>query len=329
MDDTVLVNTITGILPGPDGLLYVTQRQEATVTVLTLEGRLVRRFGARGDGPGEFQSVSGLGFRHDSLWVMDNQLGRLSWFGLNGEFLVSEVQQSRDLRPTAAGGWIGMRALWVEATETTIQFKAPGQSEPTVLHRLPWTRGGFRIDMGRGTARVGAHPLSDAPRAAFHPNGQGLTVIESPPSGGEVRITRYSAEGQRSLEASATLDAPPVTAEQWDAFLARFFNPPLPAAITRSQLDAVLARPERWPPVSAVLQSVDDWLWIRGPAADTATSRWTMLDPEARPMGTISLPATLRILHVAGDTIWAVRPDVDDLDIVTQYIRHRHTPPQS
>src|SRR5688572_15624915 len=56
---------------GPDGRIYAPDSRNYTVTVLSAKGKVVARIGRQGRGPGEFLSVESLGFRGDTLWVVD------------------------------------------------------------------------------------------------------------------------------------------------------------------------------------------------------------------------------------------------------------------
>jgi hypothetical protein len=323
MDDTVLVNSITSLQPGADELLYVTMRGDGRVTVLTPDGALVRRTGGQGEGPGEFVGINGLGWRNDSLWVMDAQLGRLSWFDARGAFLGSERQPVRHLRPTSSGGLIGLEVRWVEATSLRLESQARGQPNPATVKRVAWQRGGFRIPLGGGTTRVGSHPLSDRPLAANHPQGEGLVLAELPESEGPVTLSWFSATGAVKRQHRVQLDAPVLTETAWREFLNGYFNPPLAPDMTDDKLDGVLARPARWPPISRLLLSADNRVWIRGPAIPGADVTWTIFDSLATRLGSITLPANLRLMSPSGDTVWSIQPNADDLDIVTRHLlRH-------
>lgn len=81
LDDPVLAfSRISDLAVDPARRLYVLQPQEGTLTVLTPEGDLEMQLGGRGQGPGEFLAPAALGWRGDTLWVMDAAQRRLSWF---------------------------------------------------------------------------------------------------------------------------------------------------------------------------------------------------------------------------------------------------------
>ena len=68
--------------------LYVVDTVAMRVVVMTLEGRVVGRFGQRGDGPGEFNYPTYIAVAPDgSLWVTDSLNFRVQHFDAEGKFL--------------------------------------------------------------------------------------------------------------------------------------------------------------------------------------------------------------------------------------------------
>ncbi|GIW50958.1 MAG: hypothetical protein KatS3mg081_0313 [Gemmatimonadales bacterium] len=64
----------------PGGMILVAQPREGLVRVFGSTGSLIGSVGRRGSGPGEFQRVSGLTVRGDTLMVSDGSLSRVSVF---------------------------------------------------------------------------------------------------------------------------------------------------------------------------------------------------------------------------------------------------------
>lgn len=64
-DEDVLLGMVTGGVLGPDGNVYLVDRQMAQVLVVAPDGSLVRTLGRQGDGPGEFNNPHGLFFLPD------------------------------------------------------------------------------------------------------------------------------------------------------------------------------------------------------------------------------------------------------------------------
>lgn len=322
LDDTVLVNTIGSLVSGPEGLLYIVMRRQASITVLHPNGQLARIIGRRGDGPGEFQSPGIIGWRNDSMWVMDPQLQRLSWFDPNGIFLTSEQRPNRDLMPTLSGGYIGMVGLGVDARDTELQYQSAADRPITPIARLEWTLGGFMIPIGPTGGIVGAHPMKDSPQLARHPGTGELAVVEMPGGSGEVRVSWYSPTGTLSHQRTVALAAPPLSASEWEAFVTEQFSDPGPTILIPDVMSRI-AKPDRWPPVTRVLMDNERRVWIRGAANDSSAVTWTIVASGNEPPAAASLPPKLRLLSIHSDTVWAMEPGPDDLDIVTLFLLRR------
>jgi hypothetical protein len=81
---------------GPTGRIYVADDLNWSVSVFDRSGRLVRRLGRRGRGPGEFERPWHLAVdRSDSLFVWDGALGRISVFGPDFRFARSFAAPGR------------------------------------------------------------------------------------------------------------------------------------------------------------------------------------------------------------------------------------------
>lgn len=69
------------------GNVYVAERSVPEVRVYDAEGTLLRRFGQRGAGPGEFENVNGFGVQGDTVWIFDFRHRRLTLFDRTGTLL--------------------------------------------------------------------------------------------------------------------------------------------------------------------------------------------------------------------------------------------------
>lgn len=84
--DSVEVGRPDFVRSGPNGLVYVaSQYMSGLVMVLDSNARFVRTMGRRGPGPGEFQAVSMMYPKADSLVIGDRR-GSVSLFGPDGSY---------------------------------------------------------------------------------------------------------------------------------------------------------------------------------------------------------------------------------------------------
>ncbi len=80
------------IAVSPDERIFVSQGQDYSIRVFDADGADLGRIGRQGEGPGEFSRLNSLGFVHDTLWVRDNQLERLSFFSPNFDLVRTELR---------------------------------------------------------------------------------------------------------------------------------------------------------------------------------------------------------------------------------------------
>lgn len=78
----------SGIAVDLDGLLYVADWETHGITVYARDGRVVRQWGRKGTGPGEFRLPGGLAFDlGGTLYVADSGNARIQAFNLDGVYL--------------------------------------------------------------------------------------------------------------------------------------------------------------------------------------------------------------------------------------------------
>jgi hypothetical protein len=70
-----------------DGMVFVHESTDQQIRLYDAEGRFVRSYGRRGDGPGEFRVILGFGLLGDTLWVSDGGARRLTLFSRSGDLL--------------------------------------------------------------------------------------------------------------------------------------------------------------------------------------------------------------------------------------------------
>ena len=83
-----MLGEIADIALGPDGSIFVLDRQVPVVRHYDARGQFIRNIGRRGDGPGEFRLVSGIAMTHDGrLLLWDTGNWRINVYSATGEVL--------------------------------------------------------------------------------------------------------------------------------------------------------------------------------------------------------------------------------------------------
>jgi len=75
---------INGVDVDHDGNVYVLEGSAPEIRVYSPEGKLLRRIGRRGEGPGEFRGAPRFGIVGDKLWAIETSGRRISLFQLDG-----------------------------------------------------------------------------------------------------------------------------------------------------------------------------------------------------------------------------------------------------
>jgi hypothetical protein len=75
-----------GVDVDADGNVYVAEASTMEIRVYSPDGGILRRFGRRGDGPGEFQGIR-FGVKGDTVWVFDMMAQRITLFDRQGKLL--------------------------------------------------------------------------------------------------------------------------------------------------------------------------------------------------------------------------------------------------
>lgn len=133
-DERYTFQDVTSVLPLSSGDLLVADGGSGEVTRYTADGTFVRRWGGRGEGPGEFRALSRVyPWAGDSVAALDQQIGRLSVFDADGEFArqVDARDVSRDSL-FAMDVWL-YRRFWVDGAAEA----AARQRVRSTLDRLP------------------------------------------------------------------------------------------------------------------------------------------------------------------------------------------------
>lgn len=114
-DDELVFGALESVIRLPNGMVAVSDGGATRVSLFDGDGRFVRTWGSRGDGPGEFRSLSRIyPLGRDSLMAAERHSGRLAVFALDGEF--GSLQDGRELTGDsvfALDSWLAGR-FWVD-----------------------------------------------------------------------------------------------------------------------------------------------------------------------------------------------------------------------
>lgn len=216
--------SLTGILADRDGRIYVADAQSYDIRVFEPGGRLLRRLGRQGGGPGEFGMLQSIGWIGDTLAALDARNGRLGllrtdgeWVGqrpymaLTGTIRIHQTAPDELYMPMIHYGDDGGGLVYIRQTTAGSADTIPVPPRPANLRPS-----GVRCEAAGG---VGFYSVDFAPKFIFVPapgalGAQAWTA--------DYRIAFTTPEGDTVRLVERDLPPLPVTNEEWRAEEARF-----------------------------------------------------------------------------------------------------------
>ena len=319
--------------------LFVEQPDEERFRIFSLAGEFLGFLGGRGEGPGEFREVNGIGVRDELVWVSDRLMGRVQYFDPGGRY-----DSSMRIRghPTLPMGMVHVRALLANGSmlvtilqdivtladspdrpEHVIRFDARGSLRDTVAVLVGR---GDALKLGR-TSRGGVRftVLPESYRSLFAPNadGSGFVVVHreaaTTAEPHTFRVIRFDARADTAWVRDIPYNPIPVTSEWRSRHLEE-----------RRDLEArllhVLERAYRtlefFPPVRAVRVGADGTTWVLV-RTGVDSSEWEVLDPSGHSVARVKPPPRGRMRWAGTDALWFVEEDELDIPYLVQYAIRR------
>jgi hypothetical protein len=344
------------ILIGPTGELLVAQPQDQQIRVYNESGQIVRIMGHKGAGPGEFETVSSMGFLGDTLYATDVIQKRISYFDQDGNLYRTVMTLSSPMLGTQMPALIlptvpqvllrdesalvlpGLPVAWHNTGEARAPYLRISQSTGEILDTLLWRQ--YPPDlfyMMHNGNRMGAwRPFPSEPLFAFAPDGTGIVTASREPakSGveqGTYRVTRINPEGDtvftKAMRYRPQRVAPGIVdraAQRSRDFMARRHDPPTLAAI-RDHLQRENWVPSTMVPVTDLVVGQDGSIWLRREDAERGQPvRWEVLSSTGDHVGAVTLPSQQTVKQASGDVLVATELDELDVPYVIRYrIRRR------
>lgn len=340
-DPDYIIGFVGSITVGPDGLLYTLEWTEGSIRRWTPDGQPAGSIGRRGEGPGEFQQPTGLGFFGDSLWVWDIEAYRVSYFGLDGEFLGSvsprvdfgtmDETPPRPDRPLRDGTFIGTVPLDGEAIADgrlkeapIVRMDADGNRLGTIW-AIPFEPHDVFVIVSDGMRSFSNQPFEDGYRSSV--GDDGVLVVERRAWTGEgeagVTVIQIGLDGDTVFSSTISYDPVPLPAERFDSAVAAKVERwrSRPAGADEGEIRDEMYRPSYLPAVHGAMRAKDGTIWLRrfdpveSETGERMTESW-VLGADGTPLARALIPADLRVAAIDGETVWGI--ELDELDV--QYI---------
>ena len=344
-----LFGRIASVARDGEGNLVVADGRAGEIRVFDARGRHLRTFGGKGEGPGEFQDLSGAWPVPGGIVGVDPRQQRIARFGAEGSLVatyrftgigemgafdnlgmagsamvlnqvrdmgMSSLEQSSLERAAEALEDDGASVLFLrhgldgELVDTLAQ--RPGEK---MLMRTSGSGDMMSVDL----LRV---PFSRRPTAVGSPGGAAVT------GGGEYEVVLFGEDGvpRRIVR---LVEAPPLrTDAHLEAYVRSSGNPLLnDEASVRAMVEMYqgMPLPERLPAYTELLLADTGEIWarryrMRGKSMD----HWDVFAPDGVHLGRVNVPATFRIeevgrgqaVGISTDELGVERVEVRDLDMV-------------
>lgn len=320
-----------------DGTLVVSDVQANELRAYDARGRYLRTLGRQGSGPGEFNGiVSAFLLPGDSIAVYDGLAGRLTVFAPGGALARTANLAPLDGRlPPKPLGAFGDGSLVVAPAFNPRFTASPRPSRDT----MPLARYSAQ---GAQTASLG-HILGEETVTIVGGSGENRFASRGPVPFG--RGTHVAVAGTRLLIADAAryelaehgadgrlvrlvrraAQPEPVTdvdraawAEQRQGSAGDRFRQ------MREGLAAATPFPEHKSWFAGVRLDAEGNAWVQRHAAPGAGTPWDVFDAEGRLLGTVTVPAGLRVTQIGADFVVGVW--TDELDVPHVRVHRLHRP---
>lgn len=331
-DPRTALTRIGDIAVGEDGTMYVSQPQQREIRIYSRAGELLRVVGGEGGGPGEFQNVSSLFWRGDTLLVLDFAQQRFSLFARDGEFI-------RTFRPLPRGA-IVMHLVSAQFPDGSVfaRVRSGGRGGSSPLLRIsgpgaPDTLAWVRLDSPIRVSRGGRvlqmlPPFRQGDRSDVARRADAVTVVAQPPAesadSGFFIVSRIDPGGRSRFERRFRYAPRPISTRDLEGAKERLLDlgglavaPELRRELIR-HLEEDLEIPPFHAPVSALVSGRDGTTWLRLHEGESR-HQWLVLDERGDVLARLSVPAALRILNADREHVWGMELDALDVPYLIRY----------
>ena len=323
IDTLPLLNDVSAIEVDTGERVFLLDRQLNALLMFDREGRLLKKVGREGAGPGEFRGAHGLGWdAAGRLWVIEGQGSRYSLFDHDGQFLENRM------RNTGFYGWVweGMFLASGEFMELVFQ-RADSYSKPMLARYdsvrglvdtvpLPYTLEGdnyFKFEYKDGYSVVGI-PYYPASWYSIDPRGYIWTGHND-----QYELTQLSMQGDTIRIIRKEQPPVPIAQSERDSAIDRIREMAQGAPFDEGRIPRVKPALER------VLVSDSGYIWVISTDQPAAGTRLDVFDPEGRFLGQVATPRKIgpyrakTPMLLRRGKLWAVTVDEDDVPEVTRW----------
>jgi hypothetical protein len=299
------------------GCIYIADSANQQIVVFDPEGRFVRTFGRRGNGPGEFTRPAIQTFEKGVLGIWDLFQRRTSYYRTDGTFLNSIT--AFNIRAPLSGlhrySESHLLNFYHRSREDeAFQYAQAGiavlDADGDTLADIftPYIRGAFRV-RGEGVSGAGSLPFSGSPDVLFLTGGK---ILRS--TGEQPLLEFFDLEGRLLSRIRFDHDPEPVTGAERDAVTA-FLRADADSARAGREgaFERLMYQSVKFPETKAFWSGVevddDGYIWLR--CADpvftsgaTNPDRFMLLSPAGQYLGDTARPGFMGSVSTGHVLAW-------------------------
>ena len=329
------------------GTAYVLDSVDPFVHEISAAGRLVRSFGALGDGPGEFRQPRRLGWAGERLVVADGAHDRITLLDRRGRaggttsLTAKPAPPASGLRALARapdGAQLAMgvsadadRAKGLVSHTPLFRTTADGTAITHTVARVVTRRQTMFLPLrvnglaGKGWFR---QPFGDDAVWDVAPDGAGVVIVDRAAAAGPLAthftVVRLSPVGDTIF--STRVPYTPRALD--DATLAHWLDPKRYAPANKSvrveidpgEIRRALYRPRYFPPAESVGVGRNGWVWVqRTSSVADKTTELLVLSERGAVLGRVTVPSGERFLQATDSLLWTTGRGADDEPTLSLY----------
>ena len=327
-DEAYQLSSVSGVRRLSDGRIVIADEGTAHLRIFDPTGRHLVTTGRKGEGPGEFEGLSGLFVGPgDTLLAYDSNLKRVSVFTPDGEFVRSFTLDFAQGVPLlvgrfADGTFLATRAFTfvpgdidavVPDSQPVYHFAADGSLMDSTGRWLAteWYMHGTGGQTWASSLPFGRRMAVAVAPAGFYVGSSGQYEIEwRDPAGSVRRILRITAPPR------------PVTGDDWERVkAARLRDVPDQQRPRQERMLAEMPVPSTRPAFGVLRTDPDGNLWVADAVVSSEDPRsWTVFDSSGQMLGLVTTPPGLDVRDIGRDYILAVAKDELDVQHVRLFV---------
>lgn len=336
---------------GPRGIIAVPVYPEVTLKLFDSTGKRVGTVGRKGAGPGEFATISNIGWVRDTMWVLDGNQRRFSFFGPDGKLLRTVATPVLSGKPV-----VGLPTARTLSSFTGLAVQADGSLAGSAFLKLagaasnPRTREQTLVRVTPGgvvhrlmlVPRVGESderfyiiaggllnpiPFVTAPEYATSASLDyvaELTSLQTSATGGTIRVSLLKTTGDTLFNKTFPYKGEPIPKAVRDSAIAAELKGDGPITEGPSNLRklrhdiAKKKTPFIYAGASFIVLGLDNTVWI-GMNPTSEGRKVLVFNSKGDAVATVMLPKNTRLRQATARNLWTIETDDVGLNSVVRY----------